>query len=169
MKTDTHQEPAENEAPLVSVFCSADQGDILFDDDQIAVLLQSCTDPSAADTLFDSVRDHLFSLLFAADNLFKQLKQRSLLSQNSEADPSHVSIEISLTGGMCAFNFPPAVFEELTKNKALAELFDTIQKEYRAAAGQFSRIVEDAAGGAALSRETSVIQSQVTVDSWYST
>lgn len=166
MKPETHQEPVEDEQPLISFFCSAEHGDILFDDEQISVLLQSCHDPDAADKRLESVRDDLFSLLVAAKNLFTKLNDKESAA-SSKGDSSYFSVEFTLTGASCSTTFPPAIFEKIDGNQKLRKLFNHIKVMYLEAAYQFSQIIEDAAGKRELSRENITMQSLVMVQSWY--
>lgn len=166
MKLETHQEPAEDEQLLVSFFCSAEHGDILFDDEQISVLLQSCHDHDAADKRLEAVRDDLFSLLVAEKNIFTKLNKKEA-SASSKEDFSYFSVEFTLTGASCSTTFPPAIFAKIDGNQKLRKLFNHIKVMYLEAADQFSQIIEDAAGKRELSRENITMQSLVMIHFWY--
>lgn len=166
MKKEIHHELTESETPLISVFCTADKSDIFFDDDRIALLLQSSGNPAGANSCFKAVRADLLQLFAAGNDFFKRLKKRKLPHSYSEVEVGILTVELSLTGASCALDLPPAMFEEMKTNQELAGLSDTIHRRYQSAADQFRQIVEGV-NGTALCHEQSVIQSLLTIHSWY--
>lgn len=165
MITKTPQKPSESETQIAVVFCSANDCDLAFDEDQISALIQSSQKPRVTKKEFDSLRKDVSNLVLFGEILIEKLMSEKLLSSD-ETSFSFVLMELTLTGVSCSLNFPPDVFDKAKSDESLGTLFVHIISTIQDISEQFGRIIQKASGKTALDHHESVSQSLLMVHSW---